>query len=477
MKRIRWIVSIFLALLVTLASCDAKNCLKKEEDNNKNKNDLDLYANLFTEGLALVQNENLQWGYMDEKGNLIIDYKFNSASIFRDGYAIVHMGYYAYEDYYFINKRGEIVSDEYYYLDYDDETGYYLFGDSNTQKFGVLDADRNVITDAKYDQIYCFSEGLAMVTIGKSYEWNCKYGYIDTKGNEVIKPQFIGAYSFSDGFAPVNSDGKWGYIDKTGKLVIDAKYKKNNEFSDGIALVETDEESAWHGNYNTYVAIINTKGEVLFKETENKYIVKCENGYYCFYDYDDKCYHIYNNKGKEIIKHNSNNDKVEINLVPSYLGYIYAYDSEVNELSWYTTEGELLFDTNDFATDIERFIHFSTDWASNELYFSVLTKNGEYQNYHWNGLIMEKLDLEGVIYKVYNGYIVLINLDHTYSLINKSQEKKLECDSFYTITGDGYIIYRIDGKYSIANLENEYLTNEKFKYIKINYSKMYLLLS
>jgi hypothetical protein len=52
-----------------------------------------------------------------------------------------------------------------------------------------------------------------------------KYGYINTKGEVVINPQFEAACSFSDGAAAVLKDGKWGYIDTSGNFIISPQFE------------------------------------------------------------------------------------------------------------------------------------------------------------------------------------------------------------------------------------------------------------
>ena len=81
------------------------------------------------------------------------------------------------------------------------------------------------------------------------------YGYINSKGTVVIKPQFDSALKFSDGLALVRigghdieftearldkMGGKAGYIDKAGKFVIPARYLFGESFSEGLASVWLD---------------------------------------------------------------------------------------------------------------------------------------------------------------------------------------------------------------------------------------------
>ena len=61
---------------------------------------------------------------------------------------------------------------------------------------------------------------------------NGKCGFINSKGETVIEPQFDTASVFSaNGLAIVSQNGKYGYIDSTGKFVIEPQYELAGGFS------------------------------------------------------------------------------------------------------------------------------------------------------------------------------------------------------------------------------------------------------
>ena len=84
----------------------------------------------------------------------------------------------------------------------------------------------------KYDDAWSFSEGLAWV------ELNGKYGFIDKSGKVVIPIKYDYAWSFSEGLAWVKLNGKYGFIDKTDKVVIPIKYDGVGRFSEGLTRVK-----------------------------------------------------------------------------------------------------------------------------------------------------------------------------------------------------------------------------------------------
>lgn len=88
----------------------------------------------------------------------------------------------------------------------------------------------------KYDELGEYSEGMAPVRKGE------KWGYIDTKGNELIPCKYDEASRFSEGVAAVSQNGKWGYINTNGETVIpislEAVYA--HVFKEGLAFVYND---------------------------------------------------------------------------------------------------------------------------------------------------------------------------------------------------------------------------------------------
>ena len=85
-----------------------------------------------------------------------------------------------------------------------------------------------------------FSDGLAPV------KTDGKWTYIDDKGNAKFRPQFELAYPFSEGLAPVKLGGQWMYIDKYGNPIptISRDFTEINYFSEGLAAVK-NKDNKW----------------------------------------------------------------------------------------------------------------------------------------------------------------------------------------------------------------------------------------
>ncbi|NDP22267.1 MAG: WG repeat-containing protein [Paludibacter sp.] len=107
-----------------------------------------------------------------------------------------------------------------------------------------------------------------------------KWGYINTKGDYKINPQFQDAQFFRDGIARVLSvDGKVGYISEDGKYIIPVKYKDGTPFQDGLAFVVSD------GGYPT---CIDKSGETIFQLKQAKLAFWFSEGLAMFQTSDDK---------------------------------------------------------------------------------------------------------------------------------------------------------------------------------------------
>ena len=89
------ITILLFVLSLSLMGCNNKNNILLKEDN------------LFHDGLACVQSiENELYGYIDNNGNVVIDYIYDDAKPFFHGVAVVRKD----ETEYLIDKSGNKVS-------------------------------------------------------------------------------------------------------------------------------------------------------------------------------------------------------------------------------------------------------------------------------------------------------------------------------------------------------------------------------
>ncbi|MCB2354396.1 WG repeat-containing protein [Clostridium estertheticum] len=197
----------------------------------------------------LVPNKKTLYGYVDKTGDFVIEPKFDNALTFYNGRAWVSTN----NKYGVINKRGDYLIEPLY-----DAVG------SSTENatwvklngvWGLLDNNGKFIMQPRYDfdSMECYYEELMSVTI---YE---KIGFIDTKGNMVIRPRFDGGgFGFSEGLAPISFGGDgpwWGFTDKCGDIVFEG-FEDASNFANGLAVVYL----------NGICGCINSKGDFVIEQ-------------------------------------------------------------------------------------------------------------------------------------------------------------------------------------------------------------------
>lgn len=177
----------------------------------------------------IIENNIRKYGYINEKGDFVIQPVYDDVTNFSEGLAVVN----------------------------------------TTGTFKVIDATGNVIYKSD-SYIEPFHNGAAIIT--KITNNQLLHGYIDTTGNEIANANF---YEFADNFnsdnkAFVYSEGISSIIDKSGNILesypIDSKYQDVIDIQDGY-IIYSDTDT---GNYG----VINYKGEEMLEPKSNPYIVR-----------------------------------------------------------------------------------------------------------------------------------------------------------------------------------------------------------
>lgn len=135
-------------------------------------------------------------------------------------------------------------------------------------KYGFADSLGNIIIKPQFDDVGCFNEGLASVCVGakriryvtdsgdSATAWSGgKYGFIDKKGNFIVEPIYDFCNFFSQGVAVVAKDDKWGYIDRTGKEIIKLQYDRAEDFWDANGFAAVSKDDKW--------GLIDIRGRVI----------------------------------------------------------------------------------------------------------------------------------------------------------------------------------------------------------------------
>ncbi|MEP7362374.1 MAG: WG repeat-containing protein [Acidobacteriota bacterium] len=216
-------------------------------------------------GLAPVC-ESGRCGYLRGDGEWEIPPTYSGASPFYEGFAVVRVG----NRYGYINLAGDYLIQPRFELAYDFHKGlaaghtadpyvWIFFDTAGNERFTAPEGTTHVGN---------FSEGLIMANLCKLERYNdgrvypsgmCRsLGYLNDRGQWVIKPQFAWGGDFSEGRAWVKLDeGPYAYIRPDGSLLRTPQLESAATFENGLAAVRIA------GKF----ALLDTHGKVFWSES------------------------------------------------------------------------------------------------------------------------------------------------------------------------------------------------------------------
>lgn len=244
----------------------------------------------FSEGLAAVwEDANIHvdewsgcgtavthpsWGYINKKGEYVIESRFYDATSFKNSYAIIN-------EREIINKEGKIVpisqinhkptlirkagkTHSFLYkkdrwVPYNDENFDECCieaEDKLINKYGFLNENGEWAIPPQYNGAHFFKDSLAGIK-----DKNDKWGFINCNNEIIIEPQFEFVGHFQEGFASIKQNSKWGFINRKGEIIIPPKYNQfeyleRPKFRDGLARLLKEEKLIY----------VNTTGEIIWEE-------------------------------------------------------------------------------------------------------------------------------------------------------------------------------------------------------------------
>jgi WG containing repeat len=191
--------------------------------------DVNEFGELSVEGIAVAMGD--LWGFINSKGEWVVDPRFHLAENCVDDFAAVEMDD---GNWRFINRDGDLV----------DGTGYervQCFVDGppavtfeGDHEWTYLDVKRSRLLPVRQHIPEGFDEGLTPMNAGSIW------GYVDESGAFVIAPKFDEASGFSEGLAAVRLGDKWGYVDKSGAIAIPPQFEWAYGFAEGLAGVKLE---------------------------------------------------------------------------------------------------------------------------------------------------------------------------------------------------------------------------------------------
>ncbi len=229
-------------------------------------------AQPFNEGLAAVR-EGSKWGYIDESGATVIDFKYDRAYTFYEGYAVVEEVTTQWEDGTYVAKIGFIdksgtetwletpeIDGEYIYDYYDSETELITVSEPEEHRFScgyinidsrLYDNSGNIVTFPGLANVAGYSENVTYVVASQVTEsvvilfvsgFDFSSCYYDLTSDTVktvtytgsLENPFVELYPYNQGIAPVcvwYSDGSegmkahlFGFVDESCEWITEPLY-------------------------------------------------------------------------------------------------------------------------------------------------------------------------------------------------------------------------------------------------------------
>lgn len=198
----------------------------------------EIYDNIkpLTNGYFLVKKDS-DYGMADKEGNFTFPLgTISIADVERYSGYILAYGKGDNKDYYFDTEGNKSTFSDYYEAK-KKGVGYSMAKIDDKYFYGLEKGDGTVVLPPKYDEIYEFHDGLAVV------KKEGKFGYIDKEGKEVIRPKYSAAGDCSCNYVVVIDDvGKSHVFDRSGNIVAEDNDNytiRGQQFINGVILVAT----------------------------------------------------------------------------------------------------------------------------------------------------------------------------------------------------------------------------------------------
>lgn len=250
----------------------------------------------YSESRAKVIDARGLMGFIDDKGQIVVECKYQLLGEYKNGRAIFQKisGQFGYLD-----EKGEEIIPSIYQLVYDfDASGFAVV--VKDRLFGFINKLGNVVIPFQYENVFSFKNGIASVqkngkvayinmqnkvlvpfSFDEAYEsvndlalvrMGTFWGYVSPKGKVIIPWQFEAAQAFSEGKAWVKLSNKFGLINENSKYLISFKYENAFPFQQGFAKVQSQEK--WGLVNELGVEIIPPVCDQIGTIYKNKVVVK-----------------------------------------------------------------------------------------------------------------------------------------------------------------------------------------------------------
>ena len=155
------------------------------------------------------------YGFVDDRGDIVIQPVYDEAEEFRDGVAAVKIG----NSWGLIDEEANILIPFEYYNIFPYGKGWVHAEKENTQ-YLFTTAGEKILEITGILAWYFPEDGL--IRVKKQTGWGC----IDMKGNTIIPFQYISLGPCRNGQLSFYENNYWGWLNKKGEVIVPAVYKE-----------------------------------------------------------------------------------------------------------------------------------------------------------------------------------------------------------------------------------------------------------
>lgn len=201
-------------------------------------------------GFAPFRASDKKWGFINSKGEKVIDAQFKNVGYFHNGLAWARtmdgkVGY--------INTSGEWVMQPEYDAGTDFDNDAKIVRVRKGEAWMYLRKNGETFSIPNALKLGKFSGSIAWVRVGELI------GFVGTDGKWLVEPEFNAAKDLKNGVALVKKGASWGAINEKGESVLEVKYEKISDARQGLLFIRK----------GGLVGVVDTKGNLKFDPKYN----------------------------------------------------------------------------------------------------------------------------------------------------------------------------------------------------------------
>ena len=245
--------------LIVYSSSFLHRCGLMKDSDNRITDLVFIIIDDFIDGKAKAMKDG-KWGYINEKGEAIVPFEYDSIENFNDGKVRACKKKGQHDCWGYVNEIGEEIFEQTPL-----SNGMIAYFSAFENKCGLMNADKKIVTGLDYNRIADFVEG--KLKVEKSGKW----GVINEKGEVIIPFEFDALEDFADGKTKAmkkhGPHNFWGYINSEGEEIYSYRTLSNglivysSSFTNRCGLMNSNKEYITGLDYNIIEDFVDGKAK------------------------------------------------------------------------------------------------------------------------------------------------------------------------------------------------------------------------